>query len=39
MNKWLQYEAAKQAWIAAHPKSTPAEYDAFIRALVKKLKI
>ena len=32
---WEAYEAAKRAWIAAHPDATPEQYDAAMRAIAK----
>ena len=31
------YEAAKRAWVAAHPDATPAQYDAAMRAIAERL--
>jgi hypothetical protein len=33
---WLEYEQRKQAWILAHPKSTPAEYEAAMLRLARE---
>lgn len=32
---WLDYEAAKRAWIAANPGATPEQYDAAMRAIAE----
>ena len=32
---WAAYEAAKRAWIAAHPDATPEQYDAAMRAIAE----
>ena len=34
---WAAYEAAKRAWIAAHPNATPEQYDAAMRAIAKRM--
>lgn len=34
---WQTYEAAKRAWIAAHPNATPEQYDAAMRAIAKRV--
>lgn len=34
---WEAYEAAKRAWIAAHPDATPAQYDAAMRAIAEQM--
>lgn len=31
-----RYEAAKRAWIAAHPEATPEQYQAAMRELARK---
>lgn len=36
---WQAYEAAKRAWIAAHPGATPEQYDAAMRAIAERLGI
>lgn len=36
---WEAYEAAKRAWIAAHPDATPEEYDAAMRAIAKRMRV
>lgn len=36
---WAAYEAAKRAWIAAHPGATPEQYDAAMRAIADRLGI
>ena len=33
---WETYEAAKRAWIAAHPDATTEQYDAAMRAIAKR---
>jgi len=34
---WATYEAAKAAWIAAHPNATPAEYAAAMTVIARRL--
>lgn len=34
---WQAYEAAKRAWIDAHPDATPEQYDAAMRAIAKRM--
>ena len=34
---WPAYEAAKRAWVAAHPDATPAQYGRAMRAIAKRL--
>lgn len=34
-----RYEQAKQQWLMRHPHATPKEYEAFIRELVKRLRL
>lgn len=34
---WQAYEAAKRAWIAAHPDATPEQYDAAMREIAARL--
>lgn len=34
--RWQAYEAAKRAWIAAHPDATPEQYDAAMRAIARR---
>ena len=34
---WHDYEAAKRAWIEAHPSATPRQYEAAIRSILKAL--
>ena len=36
---WQAYEAAKRAWIAAHPNATPEQYDAAMRAIARRFKV
>lgn len=36
-SSWHAYEAAKAAWIAAHPNATPAEYEAAMRRIARRL--
>jgi hypothetical protein len=36
VNAVLRYEAAKAAWVAAHPDTTPAEYEAAMRRLARE---
>lgn len=35
----FKYEAAKQAWIKAHPNATCSEYEAAMKAIAKRLGI
>ena len=37
MGNYTMYEAAKRAWVAAHPDATPAEYDEAKRAIAERL--
>lgn len=37
--RWQAYEAAKRAWIAAHPDATPEQYDAAMKAIAERLGI
>lgn len=37
MSTYQDYEAAKRAWISAHPGATSAEYDAAMRAIAARL--
>lgn len=34
--RWQSYEAAKRAWIAAHPDATPEQYDAAMREIARR---
>ena len=34
---WAAYEAAKRAWVAAHPDATPEQYEAAMRALAEEM--
>lgn len=34
---WQAYEAAKRAWVAAHPDATPEQYEAAMRALAEEM--
>lgn len=36
---WQAYEAAKRAWIAAHPGATPEQYAEAMRAIAERLGI
>ena len=33
------YEAAKASWIKRHPKATPEQYEAAMKALAKQFKV
>ena len=33
---WQAYEAAKRAWIEAHPGATPEQYEAAMRAIARR---
>lgn len=33
------YEAAKASWIKRHPKATPDQYEAAMKALAKKYRV
>ena len=35
----LAYEAAKRAWVDAHPDATPEQYDAAMREIAERLGI
>lgn len=37
MSTYQAYEAAKRAWIDAHPGATPAQYEAAMRAIAARL--
>lgn len=34
---WHAYEAAKRAWIAAHPGATPEQYESAMKAIAQEL--
>lgn len=34
---WHDYEAAKALWIEAHPGATPAQYEAAIQIILKRM--
>lgn len=36
---YLIYEAEKRAWINANPGATPAQYEAAMRSIAKRLGI
>lgn len=36
MTAILRYEAAKRAWIAAHPDASPAEYEAAMLRIARE---
>jgi hypothetical protein len=36
---WQAYEAAKASWIKRHPKATPDQYEAAMKALAKKYRV
>ncbi len=33
---WPAYEAAKRAWIEAHPGATPEQYEAAMKAIAER---
>ena len=36
---WEAYEAAKRAWIAAHPGATPEQCEAAMKVIAERLGI
>lgn len=34
---WQAHEAAKRAWIAAHPGATAEQYEAAMKAIAERL--
>lgn len=39
MNQWHSYELLKARWIERHPNATPAQYQAAMRRIARRLRI
>lgn len=36
-DRWAEYERLKAEWVARHPDATPAEYEAAMLEIARKL--